>query len=169
MTRKCSNKITVTVTITNKNYSYIVTTRRYLLYPTIFLFTLTMLWINKYLTLIDQWVQHCQYLCSWFLSGVRQLCLLAKLCWQCLIWPQTVVTYSAGLHWHCLHVVYCPSQFRRLLVDIKHSVSFSRSFSRSFKVTMMNKEKLNLMCTGTLCVCVCVWFWRSQTVTYSVK
>jgi len=28
--------------------------RRYLLYPTIFLFTLTTLWINKYLLLIDR-------------------------------------------------------------------------------------------------------------------
>jgi len=27
---------------------------------------------------LPQWVQHCRYECSWFLAGVRHLCLLAN-------------------------------------------------------------------------------------------
>ena len=59
-------------------------TRTYLLlYATIFLFMLTVLWINKYCLLID----HTSH--NWFsivdiyaliLAGVRQLCRLAELC-----------------------------------------------------------------------------------------
>ena len=68
------------LTLTDRNHNY--SNRRYLLYPTILLFTLTTLWINKYhldWSYLPQWVQHCRYLCSWFLAGIRQLCLLAKL------------------------------------------------------------------------------------------
>jgi len=49
---------------------------RYLLYPTILLFTLTTLWINRYRLLIDHTfrnrysAQRCRYLCSRFLAEV---------------------------------------------------------------------------------------------------
>ena len=47
-----------------------------------FLFTLTMLWINKYRLLIDyiflSWSSTVDIYAS-FLDGVRQLCVLAKL------------------------------------------------------------------------------------------
>jgi len=42
---------------------------------------------------LPQMVQHCRYLWSSFLSGVRQLCLLAKLWRQQLLgWPTTAAT-----------------------------------------------------------------------------
>jgi len=48
------NEITINMKITNKNYNYSkLITKTYLLYPPIFLFTLTTLWINKYRLLID--------------------------------------------------------------------------------------------------------------------
>jgi len=86
MTLKCSNKITVNVKITNKNTTATVITRThntYLLYPTIFLFSLTTMWINKYCLLIDHtfynWSRTVRLIYALILAGVRQLCLLAKL------------------------------------------------------------------------------------------
>jgi len=46
-TLQFSNEITVNIKITNKTTTRVITTT-YLLYPTMFLFMLTMLWIKKY-------------------------------------------------------------------------------------------------------------------------
>jgi len=81
-------KITIIITITDKNYNYRITLR-YLSYryPTIFLFTLITLSINKYRSVGWSYLLHLvqELLISVpsFLAGVRQLCLTVPLTLLC--------------------------------------------------------------------------------------
>jgi len=74
-TLKCSNEITVTLTVTNKSYGHSNNEEKFIIAHSVFVYAMNKQIPSADWSYLRQWVQHCRYLLSWFLAEIRQLCL----------------------------------------------------------------------------------------------